>query len=201
MVQPDDSAVRLRAARAGSTAALGQLFESCHHYLLLVARQEMDPLLHAKGGASDLVQQTFLEAQRDFAQFSGQSEVELLAWLRQLLLHNIANFGRHYRTTAKREVEREITLGDASAVQPFMSSLAAPDASPSAQLAARERAAAVTQAIAHLPPDYRQVIELRYLEECSFEEIATVMRRSVNAVRKLWGRALDQLQTALEDSS
>src|SRR5262245_50318676 len=106
----------LPAARAGSQEALGLALEACRNYLLLIAERELDPDLRAKGGASDLVQETFLEAFRDFSRFHGTSEVELLAWLRQLLLHNLANFARRYRDTAKRQVGREVPLhgaGDA----------------------------------------------------------------------------------------
>src|ERR1700730_12825101 len=81
-----DAAQWLPAARSGSLEALGRVLEACRDYLLLVANKELDPKLQAKGGASDLVQQTFLEAQRDFARFRGDSEDELLAWMRHLLL-------------------------------------------------------------------------------------------------------------------
>src|SRR5438874_1463377 len=105
---PAPSVVKwLAAARAGSSEALGNVLETCRAYLLLIARQELDTELQAKGGASDLVQETFLEAQRDFRQFAGQTEEELLAWLRRLLLNNVANFRRRYRETAKRDVNAE----------------------------------------------------------------------------------------------
>ena len=94
----------LPAARQGSREALGQALQACRNYLLLVASKELDPELQAKGGASDLVQQTFLEAQCDFARFQGSSEDELLAWLRRLLLHNLGDFTRRYRDTSKRAV-------------------------------------------------------------------------------------------------
>src|SRR5436190_6551829 len=107
----------LPGARAGSPEALGQVLEACRGYLLVVAQRELAPDLRAKGGASDLVQETFLEAQRDFPQFHGDSEAELRAWLRRLLLNNLANFTRGYRGTGKRQVGREVALdaGDSSA--------------------------------------------------------------------------------------
>src|SRR4051812_46159075 len=72
MPRPDDrNIVSIRRARAGSHEALGQLLDGCRGYLLRIARDELDPRLQAKGGASDLVQETFLEAQRDFAAFTG----------------------------------------------------------------------------------------------------------------------------------
>src|SRR5437764_3357307 len=97
-----DAAQWLPAARCGSREALGRALDACRRYLLLVADKELDAELQAKGGASDLVQQTFLEAQRDFARFHGDSEAELLAWLRRLLLNNLADFRRLYRGTGKR---------------------------------------------------------------------------------------------------
>src|SRR5262245_5783304 len=113
------TAERLAAARAGSHEALGEALEACRRYLLLVAQRELAPELQAKGGASDLVQQTFLEAQRDFPRFAGTTEAELLAWLRCILLHNLGKFSRQYRGTQKRGLEREVTLdGDSAAGGP-----------------------------------------------------------------------------------
>src|SRR5204863_135828 len=94
----------LMAARGGSQDALGRTLENCRRYLLAVARDELSADLQAKGGASDLVQDTFLEAQSAFEHFRGSSEGELRAWLRQLLHHRAAKFGRRYRTTRKRRL-------------------------------------------------------------------------------------------------
>src|ERR1700730_12437904 len=110
-----DAAQWLPAARSGSLEALGRVLEACRDYLLLVANKELDPKLQAKGGASDLVQQTFLEAQRDFARFHGNSEDELLAWMRRLLIHNLADFTRRYRDTGKRQAGLETRLQSDSA--------------------------------------------------------------------------------------
>src|SRR5262245_34174522 len=104
----------LPAARAGSMEALGQALEQFRRYLLRIAERELDPELRAKGGASDLVQLTFLEAQRDFARFHGDSGPEQRAWLRRLLVDNLANFERRYRGTAKRRVAREVALDPGS---------------------------------------------------------------------------------------
>jgi len=51
------------------------------------------------------------KAQRDFGQFRGRSREELARWLRGILLHNAANAGRHFCLTAKRQVQREQSLG------------------------------------------------------------------------------------------
>ncbi len=193
----------LAAARAGSAEALGNLLQSCRNYLLLVAGQELDADLQAKGSASDLVQETFLEAQRDFARFHGTSEAELLAWLRQILVNNVANFTRRYRT-GKREVHREVVLDANDSAQD--SGRAAPDPAdplptPSSEAVEREQAAALQRALDRLPDDYRQVLVLRYLEGRSFEEIAPLLNRSADAVRKLFARAMQRLRQEWEGPS
>jgi RNA polymerase sigma-70 factor, ECF subfamily len=144
------------------------------------------------------VQETFLEAQRDFAAFQGSSEAEWRAWLRQMLVHNLANFVRRFRDTDKREVAREVTLAGGSASQWDEDQPASRNPTPSVEMMAEERALAVAAAIDRLPEDYRQVIALRYQEGCSFDEIAALMQRSDNAVRKLWFRAIERLEQELE---
>ncbi len=195
-----DAAQWLPAARSGSRKALGEALEACRAYLLVVAQRELDPQLRAKAGASDLVQQTFLEAQRDFPQFHGESEVELLAWLRQVLLNNLSTFTRSYRATEKRRVDREVALDANGPGREQGKAIPVRDnvLTPSGELMEGEQARALDQALARLPEDYRRVIALRHEEQRSFEEIARLMGRSPNAARKLWARAVERLQFEME---
>jgi RNA polymerase sigma-70 factor (ECF subfamily) len=185
----------LQEARLGSRDALGNALEACRRYLLCVARHEMNPDLQAKGGASDLVQETFLEAHCDFKRFQGTSEVELRAWLRQLLHHRASKFGRHYRTTQKRRLTREICQNAAA----LAASPKAKLPSPSAHLMADEQAQRLHFALEQLPDDYRQAITLRYVEQLSFEEIGRRMQRTPNAARLVWLRAIQRVKIELRE--
>jgi RNA polymerase sigma-70 factor (ECF subfamily) len=199
MAEPAKDADRLLAeARTGSREALGQALEVCRRYLLLIADRELDADLRAKGGASDLVQETFLEAMRDFPQFGGTSEPELRAWLRRLLLNNLAHFMRRYRMTHKRAVGKEVGLDGDGSKDGVGAGLGAGTPSPSAHAMAHEQAAALQQALGRLPEDYRQIIGLRYQEQHSFEEIGRLMNRSPDAARKLWARAMERFRQEWE---
>src|ERR1700677_4988228 len=162
-----DAAQWLPEARAGSSEALGQVLEACRGYLLLIAQQELDPALQAKGGASDLVQQTLLEAQRDCAAFHGTTHAALLAWMRQLLVNNLANFRRDFQRQKRRA-----SLAIAPPGDDFHAArgggLDAGTSTPSALMMLAEQTEALERAVAKLPEDYRQVIQLRYREERSF---------------------------------
>jgi RNA polymerase sigma-70 factor, ECF subfamily len=195
MKREKDATRLLTAARAGSTDALGSALEACRAYLLIVAERELHPAVRAKGGASDLVQQTFLEAHRDFGRFHGNSQEELLAWLRQVLLNNLANFTRQHLQTKKRQADLEVRLGSGSG--PAESRLAGSGTTASRVAMAGEDAAALEAAMTRLPEDYRRVLALRYHEGRSFDEIAELIGRSANAARKLWARAVERLEREL----
>jgi RNA polymerase sigma-70 factor (ECF subfamily) len=188
-----DMADWLADARTGSPEALGRALEACRGYLLHVARQELDPALQPKGGPSDIVQETMLDAYRDFARFEGGSEAELLAWLHRMLLNNLISFTRRYREADKRQVGREVAWSSDSS-SGTGAGVPADAPSPSRQMMAVEQAQAVQQAIARLPEDYQRVIRLRYEEEQSFEDIGRAMSLTANAARKLWLRAVKRLQ-------
>jgi RNA polymerase sigma-70 factor, ECF subfamily len=184
----------LAAARAGSRDALGKSLNACRHYLLGIARHEIAPRLQGKGGASDMVQETFLEAQRAFGHFHGNSEIELRAWLRQLLQHRVAKFGRRYQTTQKRKLERERMLPADHLLLQAESRRLAVLSTPSEHLMADEQSAQLRQALARLPEDYQRVIALRFGEKCSFEEIGQRMQRTANAARLLWLRSIERVR-------
>jgi RNA polymerase sigma-70 factor, ECF subfamily len=193
---PKDVPALLAAARAGSREALGQAIEAFRPYLLLVARHELDPAVQGKGGPSDLVQETFLEAQRDFERFHGTTADELLAWLRRVLLHNVADFTRRYRDTAKRGACREMPLEAGSSGSPDPEPRAG-NPSPSQEAIAREEAERFARALERLPDDHRRVILLRYQEGQPFEEIGRRLGRTPNAARMLWLRAVERLKKEL----
>jgi RNA polymerase sigma-70 factor (ECF subfamily) len=178
----------IRSARNGSTEALGRLLEECRPYLLLVANQELPPELRAKAGASDLVQETLLQAQGHFDRFHDDGKAELLAWLRRILLHSAANLRRRYCFTDKRQLAREVQGAP---------DVAASDPSPSSQVAAHEEDIVLRQALARLPEEYRRVVTWRNYDRLPFEEIGRRLGRSADAARKLWVRAVEQLQQNL----
>src|SRR5689334_22868117 len=71
----------LALARTGDGPSLGELLELYRGYLSLLARMQIGRRLQGKVDAADLVQDTFLDAHRGWANFRGTSEGELLAWL------------------------------------------------------------------------------------------------------------------------
>jgi RNA polymerase sigma-70 factor, ECF subfamily len=184
----------LFAAHGGSRDALGRALQAYRSYLHTIAREEIDAALLAKGSASDLVQETFLEASQTFPRFTGQSAGELRAWLRCLLLRRVSKHGRRFRKTCKRAVGSEVPL---EACESRGTNLPAPVETPSVYAAVDEEQSLLLQVLEQMPPDYRRVIQLRYQEGRTFEEIGPLMGRTANAVRLLWLRAIERIKTHL----
>lgn len=186
----------LQRARGNDPRELDRLFGTCRNYLNVLARVQVESWLRTKVDASDLIQQTLLEAYRDFQRFHGSTEAEWLAWLRQILMHNAANFVRQYRATGKRQIGREVSV-ERLPNERGGPALVAPGASPSELCMRQEQDLLLADALAQLPDDYREVIVMRNLQRLSFQEVADRMERSRPAVQMLWGRALDKLQQIL----
>lgn len=200
MAEADRSLTELlEAARDGEAGKKDDLFQACRSYLDVVARGKMRTWLRAKVDSSDLVQQTMLEAHRDFERFQGRTTGEWLAWLRRILNHNAADFARRYVGTEKRALHREVRLAgraDESEQQGGFEP-AAGGASPSQMLVEADIQAQMAAALERLAPDHQEVIFLRNFERLPFDQVASRMGRTRPAVQMLWMRAIKKLQAEM----
>jgi len=195
----------IRRCRAGEVPAREQLFARYQHYLYVLAQAQLGRRLRTKCAPSDLVQQTLLEAHRDFGGFQGHHEGELLAWLRRILAHNLFNEARHYGAR-QRDTDREVSLDQVQAGVDHSSlalerCLAANGPSPSQLALQHEAAVRLADALARLPEDYQNVLLLRVFEELPAEEVAERMGRSAGAVRMLQMRALSALRQEMDQDT
>lgn len=204
MNQPERSLVMelVAQAKSGDEAAREELFQQCRDYVGIVARAQVESWMRAKVDASDLVQQTLLEAHRGIGGFRGETEAEWLAWLRKILAHNATDFMRRYRGTAKRAIRREVPIQQIARSNSRHTGLepAGRDETPSLAALRHERELAVAEAVARLPEDYREVIMLRNLQRLSFNEVAERMGRTRPAAQMLWLRALKRLESQLAET-
>lgn len=185
----------ISAARAGDQEALAELVDGCRAYLLLVANQDLDQDLRSKVGASDLVQNALISAHRAFDRFEGSQRDEFLAWIRGILKHDLLEANRRFKTAQKRQIHREQAMDDSRELGTKLKDYGF---TPGTNAVAKEEAALLRTAMDQLSPEHRTVIELRNWQELSFAEIGGQMERSEDAARKLWARAIVQLQETLK---
>src|SRR3954449_418320 len=187
-------------ARRGSKSSLGSLLEQYRNYLVVLAATQIEKRLQPRVSPSDVVQETMLRAHKNFGQFRGTTEAELLAWLRQILVNNLARFVEQHMLAARRDVRREVSIErlgvalEQSTIQ-LAALVPAEGKSPSMAVQQREEAVLLADRLAQLLDDYREVLVLRNLQGLPFEDIASRIGRSVGATRMLSLRAIEKLRT------
>ena len=170
-------------------------------YLLMLARMQVDDALQAKLDASDVVQQTLLEAHGAIDRFRGNSGAEMVAWLRRILARNLADEFRKFRRD-KRNVQWEASLQVAldQSTARLEQWLAIEESSPSDRAIANEQLLHLADAIVRLPEDQRRAVELHHLQGKTASEIAAKLGKTEVAVAGLLRRGLKRLREILRET-
>jgi RNA polymerase sigma-70 factor (ECF subfamily) len=173
--------------------------ERYREYLRLLARLHLGARLQAKLDASDVVQQTLLEAHQRRDQIRADSEEELKAYLRKILAHKLADAGRKYgrEVANERSIEAALELSSAHLKQ----LLAAEQSSPSQQAMRREMDVRLAEALAQLPPNQREAVVMKHLEGLSVKEISEHLGSTEAAVGGFLRRGLRKLRELLQEEA
>ena len=168
-----------------------------HHrdYLLGIARFWIDPTAPDRLEPSDMVQQTLLAAYENLEQFRGGTDAEMAGWLRAILGNYLAARRRSAAHPVGRARPLEAAPGRSSARPADV--LAGSGTSPSAAAVRAEGAFRLASALALLPDDQREAVELRHLGGLPVSEVAARMGRSVAAVAGLLHRGTKRLRELL----
>ena len=174
-------ALLTRAVR-GEAATCEALLHLYRPYLRLVAGQRLPRIVQQRVDASDIVQQTLVDAVRGLPEFRGQTEPEFTAWMMKLLERNLLMSVRT-NTLGKRDIrlEQNWTDGSGSAVL-FWQTFATSQSSPTSGMIRGEAGVQLSLALEKLPDDQRMAVEMRYIRQQTLKEISDEMGRTVGSV-------------------
>jgi RNA polymerase sigma-70 factor (ECF subfamily) len=177
------------------------LLEQWRPYLRTLARMQIESKLQAKIDASDIVQQTLLEAHRGMSRFRGESEQEMGVWLRRILARNLADEVRKFRR-GKRDagIEQSIQAAFADSSLCMERFLTGAISSPDHRAIQNEQLIELAHAMDELPDDQKLAVMLHHLEGRSSGEIAAQMGRTEVAIAGLLRRGLKRLRELLRES-
>lgn len=195
MSETPSLAETVRLAKHGDGAKLGEVLARYRGYLRCIAGRQLGDAYRRRIDASDVVQEVLLAAHQDFANFRGESEPEISAWLTRILERKLANVRRDQRAK-KRDVAREQPPAAKSAVLSW-NEPAAEGSSPSARVLKGEEAIRLAAALDSLPTDQRHAVRLRHVENLPIAAIAEQLERSPAAVAGLLRRGLKALHDQL----
>ena len=177
----------LQAARENCDNALSEIISRLQGYLLLIANGQIRDNVRAKFGASDIVQNSLLEAHSAIHRFRGSTEAEMRAWLKQIVMHNLVDESRRYTSTQSRSVHRERSL------EVLGAPLSTRGSGISDTIDSTHEKVKLNKAVSRLSARQRRVIEGRHRFGYSFAEIALQLEVSEAMTRKIWSQAVERL--------
>lgn len=168
---------------AGDESAFDEFF---HQYFDRLYRFALVRLHHDADLAEDAVQQTLCKAIEKLRTYRG--EAALFTWLCQICRNVITD---SYRAR-DRESQRSVVFEDSEEIRAALELLGATDFEDPMQSARRAEAGRIVQLILdHLPGRYGDVLEWKYVQGLSVNEIAERLHLGPKAAESLLTRARD----------
>jgi RNA polymerase sigma-70 factor, ECF subfamily len=182
----------IHRARAGDRAALDDVLQAYRGQLLAAAQRAINPRLQGRLDASDVVQQTCLSVFRQIGDFDGDEPAQFAAWLRQVHERNIQNAIRDEVRVQKRSLSHEEPLGDRDIAGHR-------EITPSQHAARDEEADQLAAVLGELPPEERAVLELRYLEGWTLQQVSDYVGLSKEAVIWRMQKGMQRVRALLKE--
>lgn len=184
----------LQALDRGDRTVFDQLFERHRAQLHWLVSLRLDPRLSRRMDASDVIQETHLEALNRLEDFIDRRPMPFDLWLRKTAVQKLAQLRRLHLQTERRDVRRELPNGSSMAL---VSSLIDDRNSPSRDAARSEQCQLVMRVVAQLSEDDQDVLLMKNVEGLSHQEIGYLLDVEPATVRKRYGRALVRLRQLL----
>ena len=131
--------------------------------------------------ANDIAQESFIAAYAALGQFGFRSKFS--SWLTSIVMNKSRDHLRGARSTVPVDVIAAVRAAEG------------PD--PEQEVEAHETADAVQAALNTLPPNYREVIILKHIEELDYEEISEILGVSIAALKVRAHRGREMLKQVL----
>ena len=197
----DDLRPLLEKAAAGDADGWRQLVERCQPRLRRMVALRLDPRLRGRVGASDVLQEAYLEASRQLAGYLRDPPLPFYLWLRRLAGARLYKLHRHHLGAQMRAAGREQSIDCGPVPGASSAALAARllgrEERPSEAAQRAERRRRLQQALEQLDPVDREVLALRHFEQLTVPEAARELSISEAAAAKRYLRALGRLREFL----
>jgi RNA polymerase sigma-70 factor, ECF subfamily len=180
----------LRRCRKGDENAWNELFET--HYAATGRFVHQISADFTPEDVEEICQETFLAVIKRILSFQGQSQFQ--TWLFRIAANKAHDYLERQRAAKRGGGQLTVSLqadeGEGLSVDP-----PAPGATPDRSMINAENMALVNQALARMGEPCREIIELRYFADLSYEEIAQAMEMNPKTVSSRLSKCLDRLET------
>jgi RNA polymerase sigma-70 factor, ECF subfamily len=191
----------LKQAAQGDGQVLGSLLSQHRQRLRRMIALRLDRRLQGRIDASDVIQETFLEASSRLAEYLRNPQMPFFLWLRFLTGQKLVTLHRHHLGVQKRDAGQQVALDHGSLPEASSAALAVQllghDTRPSEAAIRAEMNIRVREALERMDVLDREVLALRHFEQLSRAEISHVLGITEAAAAKRYIRALERLRLVL----
>ncbi len=197
----EDANELLQGAAQGDQADWGRLLEQHRERLRRMVALRMDPRLQGRIDASDIIQETYLEASERLSEYLRNPAMPFFLWLRFLAGQKLVTLHRHHLGVQMRDAGREVSLYRGRLPEASSAALAAQllgrDPRPSEAAIRAEMKVRLQEALNGMEPLDREVLSLRHFEQLTLEETAQVLGITESGASRRHLRALKRLREIL----
>ena len=155
----------------------------------------MFKMVYGRDDAEDLTLEAFGKAFRKLDSYT--PNFAFSTWLYKIAINNAIDFIRKRRI---RLLSIDESIDSNGGKQDFASQLNSDSLDPEQKYIQVQRVKLMQNVICKLNPKYRLMIEMRYFEECSYQEIAMELNIPLGTVKAQLFRAKELLQNLLKES-
>ncbi|MBI2192518.1 MAG: sigma-70 family RNA polymerase sigma factor [Planctomycetes bacterium] len=198
---PDETQQILQQVRKGEAEAVDRLLSRHRDALRRMVEFRLDRALASRVDASDIIQETLIEANRRLADYMKNPAMPFHLWLRYIARDHLIAAQRRHQGAQRRSVNRERSLADpafsdCSSVD-LAARLRAAGPTPAAEAIRKELEHRFQEALSGLGGDDREVILMRHFEHLSNQEVAQTLGLTEQAASMRYLRALRRLRDRL----
>lgn len=198
----DRTSELLNKARQGESSAVDELLDRHRRGLRRMIQLRLDNRVQRRVDVSDVLQDVMIEANRRLQTYLENAPMAFHLWIRQIARDRIIDAHRRHAVSAKRSVEREMSLTapanvDHSSIE-LAGRLCDNELTPAAAATQREIAAQLESAVHQLRDQDREIILMRHYEQLSNLEIAQSLGLTEPATSMRYLRALRRLRELLQ---
>lgn len=194
----------IKALESGREEALAEYFSAIQGRLKRIVNFRLDYRLGGRVSESDVIQETYVRAAKRIDSFLEKDDMPFFVWLRLEVAQKLHEIHRHHFGAEKRDVRKELKLGqhnDSGRTSLALAAhIVAQLTSPSRLIERAEQIAILERTLGEMNDLDREVIALRHFEELSNIETAKVLEIEPAAASKRYLRALKRLREIMESA-
>lgn len=197
----DDTTSLLQRAHAGDGEAVEELFTRHRLRLRRMVQLRISPILRGRVDASDVIQESFVEAWRRLEDYLKSPTMPFFLWLRFLTRQQLFAIHNRHAGVKARDPRREVSLYEGPLPEASTEALAfqlmGQLTSPSEAMARAEMQLRLQEGLDALEPEEREILALRHFEQLTSAEAAREIKITEAAAAKRYLRALRRLKGLL----